>query len=575
MADPQHVLAERVRRALEAAFGEEAAQVDPLIRPSSFADYQANVALSLAKRLGRPPRDVAMDLVRHLQATDVCGRVEVSGPGFVNLTLRDDWLADQVTALARDERLGVELATQPEVVVVDYSAPNVAKEMHVGHLRTTIVGDAVVRVLDHLGHQVLRQNHIGDWGTPFGMLIEHLIDVGEDQAAAQLSVGELNRFYQRARQKFDSDPAFAERARQRVLTLQRGEPGTLRLWQLLVESSARYFRTVYRQLGVLLVDEDIRGESRYNPMLADVAAYLEQAGIAVVSDRALCAFPGGFQGRDGQPLPLIIRKRDGGYGYAATDLVAVRFRVRELGATRIVYVVGASQALHLDMVLTVARQAGWLGGVRAEHAAIGSVLGTDGKILRTRSGQSVKLVELLDDAVERADKLLAERDLDEHTRGGIARMVGIGAVKYADLSVARDRDYVYDPDRMVAFDGNTGPYLQYAATRIRSIFRRAQLPLEEAEGPIVLGDPSERALVLAALGFGASVHQVADTLEPHRLCTYLYELATAFTTFYERCPVLGAEDEETRQSRLALAALTAGILTRGLDLLGIQTPERM
>ena len=564
-----------MRQALAAAFGEPAAQADPLIRPSSFADYQANVALSLAKRLGRPPLQVAMDLVRHLEAADVCEQVEVSGPGFVNLTLRDSWLADQVTALLRNERLGIDLTTQPEVVVVDYSGPNVAKEMHVGHLRTTIVGDAVVRVLECLGHRVIRQNHIGDWGTPFGMLIEHLIDVGEDEAAAQLSVGELNRFYQQARGKFDSDPAFAERARQRVLALQRGEPGTLRLWRLLVENSARYFHSVYRRLGVLLVDGDIRGESFYNPMLPDIAATLEHAGIAAISEGALCAFPPGFQGRDGQPVPLIIRKQDGGYGYAATDLAAARFRASELGATRIVYVVGASQALHFGMVLAVARQAGWLNSVVAEHAAIGSVLGTDGKMLRTRSGRPVKLVELLDDAVERASKLLAERDLDEATRNETAHMVGIGAVKYADLSVARDRDYVFDPDRMVAFDGNTGPYLQYATTRIRSIFRRAQLPLNQAEGPIAIGDPSERALALATLGFGSCVHQVAGTLEPHRLCAYLYDLATAFTAFYERCPVLGADDEPTRQSRLALAALTARILTRGLDLLGIQTPERM
>jgi arginyl-tRNA synthetase len=573
--NPEIELTARFRAALTAALGEPGVQADPLIRLSTFADYQANVALSLGKQLGVPPRELAARLVEHLDVTDLCERVEVSGPGFVNCTLRADWLAAQVTGLLDDPRMGVTPARDLETVVVDYSAPNVAKEMHVGHLRTTIVGDAIVRVLELLGHRVVRQNHLGDWGTPFGMLIEHLLDIGEHNAAQQLSVGELNSFYQQARAKFDADPVFADRARQRVVKLQQSDPATLGLWRLLVEESTRYFRQVYQRLSVLLTDGDADGESRYNPLLDDVANELEAQGIATISNGALCAFPPGFLGRDGRPAPMIIRKRDGGYGYAATDLAAVRYRVRELGATRLIYVIGIPQALHLDMLFAVARQAGWLNGARAEHAAIGSVLGPDGRILRTRTGASIKLIELLDEAVERAGKLLAGRaDLDDDARAAVARAVGIGAVKYADLSVARDRDYTFDWDRMLALHGNTGPYLQYATARSRSIFRKAGLPAEQAAGPIIIGHPAERALVFRLLSFGPAVHTVGASVEPHRLCGELYELATAFTSFYEQCPVLDA-DTSTRQSRLALCALTERTLTTGLGLLGIDVPDRM
>ena len=380
-------------------------------------------------------------------------------------------------------------------MVVDYSSPNVVKEMHVGHLRTTVVGDAIVRILEHLGHTVVRANHVGDWGTQFGLLIEHLLDVGEEAARAALSAGEINAFYQAARAKFDADPAFAERSRHRVVTLQAGNPDTLRLWQLMVTDSRQYYNAIYQRLGVTLTDTDLAPESFYNPLLADVCAELEAAGIAVISDGALVAFPPGFTGRDGAPHPMILRKRDGGYGYDTTDLAAIRYRIKDLKATRLIYVVGAEQTLHFRMLFAVARQAGWLTDeVRAEHAVIGLVSGSGGGRIRTRTGESVKLITLIDEAVERAEEVIADRYDDPELRHQIADAVGIGALKYADLSVARDSGYTFDFDRMLALTGNTGPYLQYATARIRSIFRRAGLDPAAAAGPIRITEAAERAL---------------------------------------------------------------------------------
>jgi arginyl-tRNA synthetase len=580
MADPQEVLAERVKDALSAAFGAEYADADPLIRPSQFADFQANVALPLAKRLGRPPRDVAAELARHLDLAGVAGPPEVSGPGFINITLSSDWIAAQASGLLNDPRLGTASPAAPQTIVVEYSSPNVAKEMHVGHLRTTIVGDALARILDFAGHRVIRDNHLGDWGTPFGMLIEHMLDVGEDSAEAGLLITDPNSFYQAARRKFDSEQVFAERARSRVVKLQAGDPDTLRLWQHLVDLSKGYLHRIYRQLGVTLTDEDIRGESFYNAMLADVCTDLERLGVAVISDGALCAFPPGFAGRDGEPLPVIIRKSDGGYNYSTTDLATIRYRVDELHVDRAIYVVGSSQALHFQMVFAVARQAGWIPqGARFEHAQIGNVLGPDGKLLRTRTGETIKLSALLDESVERAAKVIDELDagsgVDEHARKEIAEPVGIGAVKYADLSTALDSEYVFDWSRMISFKGNTGPYLQYATARIRSIFRKAGLAPEAIAAPIELTEDAERALALRLLGFGAVISQVAETAEPHKLAAFLFEVASAFTTFYEQCPVLQAPTESVRRSRLALSALALGVLTTGLSLLGVPVPERM
>lgn len=576
MADPREVLAQRVRAALAAGFGAEHAGADAVIRPSAFADYQANVALPLAKSLGRPPREVATEIAGRVQLDDVCGKVDVSGPGFINFTLRDEWIAGQAAGLITDSRLGVPAAEEPRKTVVDYSSPNVAKEMHVGHLRTTVVGDAVVRILEQLGHTVVRANHLGDWGTQFGMLIEHLLDVGEEPARQQLSTGEINAFYQAARQKFDRDPAFAERSRLRVVSLQGGDAATLRLWQLVVDDSKQYYNTIYQRLGVTLTDADLAPESFYNPMLASVCDELQAAGIAVISDGALCAFPPGFTGRDGAPQPMILRKRDGGYGYDTTDLAAIRYRIMDLKAGRLIYLVAAEQSLHFQMLFAVARQAGWLTDeIGAEHAVIGLVSGADRKRIRTRSGDQVKLITLIDEAVERAERVIADRYDDPRLRHEIAEAVGIGALKYGDLSVARDSGYVFDFDRMLALTGNTGPYLQYATTRARSIFRKAGLDPDQACGAVRITHDAERALALTLLGFGTAVCQAGETAEPHVLAAFLFDLASAFTTFYEACPVLKAPDGATRQSRLALSALALRILSSGLGLLGIGVPERM
>ncbi|MFI6452108.1 arginine--tRNA ligase [Streptosporangium amethystogenes] len=580
MTDPQFALTERVQQALAAAFGAEYSDADPLIRPSQFADYQANVAMSLSKRLRRAPREVAQEIAEHLtgRADDPFpGTVEVSGPGFLNLTLSDDWITAQVSEIHTDPRAGVGVSASPQTVVIDYSAPNAAKEMHVGHLRTTIVGDALARVHEHLGNRVIRQNHLGDWGTPFGMLIEHLLDIGEEAAVAQLEAGEGNAYYQAARVKFDTDPEFNRRARTRVVTLQAEEPETMRLWHIFMDATVRYFNKVYVQLGVTLTNEDIAGESMYNHVLAQVCDELQERGIAVLSDGALCVFPPGYTGREGQPLPLMIRKSDGGYGYGTTDMATIRYRVQDLKADRILYVIGATQSLHMSMVFDSARMAGWLPDhVRAEHIQIGSVLGSDGKMFKTRSGQSVKLLELLDEAETRAAGVIQDREYDDAEREKIAHAVGMGAVKYADLSVSHDSEYVFDFDRMLALTGNTGPYLQYAQARIRSIFRRGGVTPAETTGPIVLGHPAERALALQLLRFGSVVEEMAENSAPHKLASYLFDTASAFTTFFENCPVLKDDVEAaTRASRLALCALTLKVMETGLGLLGVPVPERM
>jgi arginyl-tRNA synthetase len=582
MADPQQVLALRVHDAIVASFGPDFGDADPVIRPSSFADFQANVALPLGKRLGRPPREVAAELASRLDVSDVCEPPEVSGPGFINFRLRDEWIAAQASRMLDDPRLGLEPVTLPQTVVVEYSSPNIAKEMHVGHLRTTIVGDAIARVLEFAGHHVIRDNHVGDWGTPFGMLIEHLLDVGEDSPEAALLRTDPNAFYQAARHKFDADPVFAERARNRVVELQGGDPATLKLWQEVVDMSKDYLHRIYGRLLVTLTDADIRGESFYNDLLADTVATLEEKGLAVYSDGALCAFPPGFTGREGRPLPVIIRKRDGGYNYSTTDLATIRYRVDVLHCDRAIYVVGSDQTLHFQMVFAVALEAGWIPPqARFEHAQVGLVSAPDGGRLRTRSGDNVQLSDLLQEAVDRARVVLAELEAPSRFEPGevdaIAEAVGIGAVKYADLSTARESAYVFDWDRMISFRGNTGPYLQYATARIRSIFRRAGGDADPAlrGSRVAVTAAPERALALRLLDFGAIVTGVGETAEPHRLCAYLFDVASLFTAFYEECPVLKAEPESLRAARLALCALTLSVLSTGLDLLGVPVPARM
>jgi arginyl-tRNA synthetase len=580
MADPQQVLGARVRAALAAAYGPDYADADPLIRPSSFGDLQSNAALPLAKKLGRAPRDIAAEIVGHLDVDDICEPPTVSGPGFINLTLREQWIANAATALLADPRLGTPVAAEPKTVVVEYSSPNIAKEMHVGHLRTTVVGDAIARVTEFVGHRLVRDNHVGDWGTPFGMLIEQLIDVGEDSPEAGLLRTDPNAFYQSARTKFDSDRVFADRSRARVVKLQSGDSATMELWDELMELSRTYLRDTYARLRVTLTDGDIRGESFYNDMLPAVAEELTAKGLATISDGALCAFPAGFTGRDGTPLPVIIRKSDGGYNYSTTDLATVRYRVDKINCDRAIYVVGSDQTLHFRMIFAVAREAGWLADdADFEHAQIGMVQGKDGQRLRTRAGDPVPLSYRPTEGLARARAILDEVERDPSAEDldleAIAEDVGIGAIKYADLSTARDSAYVFDLDRMVSFKGNTGPYLQYATTRIRSIFRRAGIDEAELHGPIVITAPAERELALKLLDFGSLVAQVAESAEPHRLSAYLFEVASLFTSFYEQCPVLKADDDETRSSRLALCAAVLRVLTVGLGLLGVPIPDRM
>ncbi|MDO5697526.1 MAG: arginine--tRNA ligase [Dermatophilus congolensis] len=581
MSAPLDVIAPKVTAAIVAALGDDFAGADPVLRPSQFADVQVNAALALAKKAKRNPREVAAAIVENLDLTAECSDIEVSGPGFINLTYRQEWLGSLVSALATDDRLGVP-AQEAQIIPIDYSAPNVAKEMHVGHLRTTVVGDSLARTLERLGHTVIRQNHIGDWGTPFGMLIEHLLAVGLDSDEAALLRTDPNAFYQAARAEFEGDEAFATRARARVVALQAGDAETLGLWEKLIALSTAYFNRIYTALGVTLTDDDLAGESTYNDALPGICDELEAKGIATISEGALCVFLDAYKGREGKPVPLIIRKSDGGYGYGTTDLATIKHRVEDLHADRVLYVIGAPQALHLSMVFDTARLAGWLPDtVEVVHVKIGNVLGEDRKILRTRSGAPLRLMALIEEAVDKAKNHIDEArpDLTDDERATIARQIGVGAIKYADLSVAHDSEYVFDLDRMLALVGNTGPYLQYAATRIRSIFRgkggEAIDPAEAARAPIALDAEHERALATQVLGFGGVVAAVGESLEPHRMATYLFDLAQAFSAFYENCPVLAAEDPAVRASRLALCAVTLRVLVEGLELLGIESPEQM
>jgi arginyl-tRNA synthetase len=562
----------------------ELAGSDPLVRRSEHADFQSNIALAVAKQAGRPPRDIATDLAAAIDAGTVSATV--SGPGFLNLQLRDSAIWQSAAGRLDDTRLGIGTPSVDERVVIDYSAPNIAKEMHVGHLRTTIIGDALARVLGFLGAQVIRQNHLGDWGTQFGMLIQYLDEHPElpwrqqdthvDTASV---VSALDALYRAARQQFDADPEFADRARSRVVALQAGDADTLAVWRELVAESEHAFQAIYDRLGVLLTPADSAGESTYNPYLAEVVHELVAAGIAVESNGALCVFFDDITGPDGDPVPLIVRKNDGGFGYAATDLATIRYRIRDLKATRILYVVDARQALHFRMIFATARLAGWLtDDVHAVHVPFGTVLGPDGRPFKTRSGGTVRLTELLDAAVDQARAVVAEKThgLEPEHLEHVVRAAGIGAVKYADLSTSRTKDYAFDVDRMVSLNGNTGVYLQYAHARIQSILRK--LPQGEGDSPVdtaLVLAPAERALALCLDEFAEVLSDVADTLEPHRLCNYLFTVAKTYTSFYETCPVLKAETAVIRGNRIALCRLTARTLTTGLGLLGIEAPERM
>ncbi len=561
---------------LQKAFDSVVPSADPVLRPSDRSDYQANGVMALAKQVGKPPREVAELVVAALDVADIA-TVEIAGPGFLNLNLTTQVFNTQLRELSNDPRLGLEKSSAPKTVVIDYSAPNVAKEMHVGHLRSTVIGDALARMNRFVGNSVIARNHIGDWGTPFGMLIEHLLDLGEDQAVAELSIGDLDTFYKGAREKFEADDAFKQRSRLRVVALQGGDKETLRLWKILVDQSVAYFAEVYQKLDVTLTPDDNVGESFYNDMLDDVVKDLSAKGLITDSDGALCVFPPGFVNRDDEPLPMIVQKRDEGFGYAATDLAAIRNRVSGLKADEILYVVGTPQAQHFDMLYAVARMAGWLPeNVRCEHVSFGHVLGPDRKMFKSRSGGTVKLVGLLDEAIERADAALVARgsELSDADRTALATDIARAAIKYTDLSTERQRDYIFDLDRMLAFEGDTGPYLQYAHARLRSIFRRLDAPYVPGEATFALESPQERQLALGLLALPEAFDVAFQTLQPHKLCTYLFDLAQRFTTFYEACPVLSSEGA-LRAERLALCELTARTLELGLSLLGIAAPQQM
>ncbi|MGH3928768.1 MAG: arginine--tRNA ligase [Pseudonocardiaceae bacterium] len=562
----------------------ELAGADPVVRRSEHADFQSNAALALAKRARTKPAELATAVSEALRADSgpALGAVTVSGPGFLNLAVADVAVWRQVAARLASPRLGIGTPEQGRRTVIDYSAPNIAKEMHVGHLRTTIIGDALARLLGFLGAEVIRQNHLGDWGTQFGMLIQYLDEHPDatwqhDQLAEGTStVSALDGLYRAARAAFDADPAFADRARARVVALQAGDEATVARWRDIVAESEFAFREMYDRLGVLLEPGDSAGESFYNAWLPEVVAELTAAGIAVASDGALVVYSEEVTGPDGNPVTLMVRKKDGGYGYDTTDLATIRYRVRDLNADRLLYVVDARQALHFRLIFETARRAGWLtDDIDLTHVAFGTVLGPDGRPFKTRSGDTVKLMDLLDAAVETARATVADKahHLTEDELNQIAEQAGIGAVKYADLSTSRTKDYVFDVKRMVSFAGNTGVYLQYAHTRICSILRKAGDASAEVDLTLPL-HPADLALALELDAFGDVLTEVSRLLEPHRLCGQLYDLAKAFTDFYEACPVLPA-DPPIRGNRLALCHLAARTLRQGLTLLGIAAPERM
>ena len=576
MSDPQQALGALVRHAIATAFGPAHAGCDAMVRRSAHADLQIDAALPLAQALQMSPRAVAQAIIAALPANDLIEAATIGGPGFINVTLRTAWLEAAATRAAADERLAVPCVAQPERVVIDYCAPNVAKVMHVGHLRSTVIGDALARVLEFRGHTVIRQNHYGDWGTPMAMLIEHLLETGCDATA----LPELHQLYRAANERFTTDDAFRDRARHRVVLLQAGDPQTVEVWQRLVAVSRAAFERVYDQLGVTLQRSDERPESSYNDQLAPLADELAATGLARESDGALCVFPDGYTTREGEPLPLIVRKHDGGFGYAATDLAALRYRSRELHATRILYVVGAPQARHLAMLFDAGRTAGWLAPpVRAEHVMFGSVLGTDGKMLRSRNGPLISLTGLIDNAIARAntefDTLNEKREptvVDPAERAALMRAVGVGSIKYADLSCERGNDYVFDVGRMVTFRGDSAGYIQYAHARCRGILGRAGTAATRSA--IRCTAREERALAFTLLRLGSAIALVDERLEPHHLAGHLHDVAMRFTDFYGACDVLDATPE-LRASRLALTELTARTLAHGLQLLGIVAPDRM
>ncbi|MEV0604696.1 arginine--tRNA ligase [Streptomyces sp. NPDC050315] len=572
---------QRVADALSAALP-EAGAADPLLRRSDRADFQANGMLALAKKLKGNPRELASQVVERITAPELIKDIEVSGPGFLNITVTDTAIVQTLAARAADDRLGVPLKAEPGVTIIDYAQPNVAKEMHVGHLRSAVIGDALRHLLDFTGEKTIGRHHIGDWGTQFGMLIQYLIEnPGElapaDEVDGEQAMSNLNRVYKASRAIFDADEDFKERARKRVVALQSGDKETLDLWQRFVDESKVYFYSVFEKLDMEIRDDEIVGESAYNDMMAETARLLEESGVAVRSEGALVVFFDDIKGKDDQPVPLIVQKADGGFGYAASDLSAIRNRVFDLDATTLLYVVDVRQSLHFKMVFETARRMGWLNDqVKAHNMGYGTVLGADGKPFKTRAGETVRLEDLLDEAAQRAAEVVREKaqDLTEEEIQERGAQVGIGAVKYADLSTSANRDYKFDLDQMVSLNGDTSVYIQYAHARIKSILRKAGDAKPVAHAELELA-PAERALGLHVDQFAETVADAAAEYAPHKLTAYLYQLASLYTTFYDQCPVLKAETPEQIENRLFLCGITARTLHQGMALLGIRTPERL
>ncbi|MEU6995668.1 arginine--tRNA ligase [Streptomyces sp. NPDC046465] len=577
---------QRLADALSAALP-EAGTADPLLRRSDRADFQANGILALAKKAKANPRELATQVVERITHGDLLAEVEVSGPGFLNVTVTDKAITETLAARAADgDRLGVPLNPAAGTTVIDYAQPNVAKEMHVGHLRSAVIGDALRHMLDFTGEKTIGRHHIGDWGTQFGMLIQYLIEnpgqlAPADEVDGEQAMSNLNRVYKASRAVFDTDEEFKERARKRVVALQSGDKETLDLWQRFVDESKVYFYSVFEKLDMEVRDEEIVGESAYNDMMPETARLLEESGVAVRSEGALVVFFDEIRGKDDQPVPLIVQKADGGFGYAASDLSAIRDRVLDLTASTLLYVVDVRQSLHFKMVFEAARRMGWLSDdVTAHNMGYGTVLGADGKPFKTREGETVRLEDLLDEAVERATAVVREKaekiGLSEEEIVENGRYVGIGAVKYADLSTSASRDYKFDLDQMVSLNGDTSVYLQYAFARIQSILRKAGSETAPAAHPELELAPAERALGLHLDAFGATVTEAAAEYAPHKLAAYLYQLASLYTTFYDQCPVIRPRPaEEVVENRLFLCDLTARTLHKGMALLGIRTPERL
>lgn len=577
-------LTSRLQQALIAAFGADLEGTDPVLVPASnpkFGDYQANVAMALAKPLKDKPRSIAEKIVAHLEVSDLCEPPEIAGPGFINLRLKTDYLEAQLKAIEDDERLGVATVKQPQKVIVDFSSPNIAKEMHVGHLRSTIIGDSIARVLEFVGHDVLRLNHVGDWGTQFGMLITHLREACPQALTGDsVDIGDLVAFYKQAKKRFDEDADFKERSRQAVVDLQSGDEAATQAWQVLCNQSRQEFQKIYNRLDI---DVNERGESFYNPLLPDVLKDLKAQGLLVEDQGAQVVFLEGFTNKAGDPQPLIIQKSDGGFNYATTDLAAIRYRTRQDGAERILYVVDAGQANHFNQVFQVAEKADWVPEhVELAHVPFGLVQGEDGKKFKTRSGETVRLKDLLDEAVSRAradlETRIAEENRDESPEfvQSVAETVGLGAVKYADLSQNRTSNYIFSYDKMLALQGNTAPYLLYAYVRVQGISRKGGIDFQNLgdNAAVHLEDESELTLAKHILQLDEVIAAVAEELYPNRLCQYLFELSQKFNQFYDRCSVLQA-DEPQRTSRLILCDLTARTIKLGLSLLGIRVLERM